>query len=91
MVLAPSGSATGAAMRDAQGRAADLARAGARGRALTALRPVGKVVLDADPALEFEARASGPEIASGASVRVVEVEAGRLLVERDPGDGAPRA
>jgi membrane-bound serine protease (ClpP class) len=89
MVLAPAGRATGAALRDAQGHSAELARVGSLGRALTALRPVGKVVLDGDAALEFEARASGPEIARGLRVRVVEVEGGRLLVEAEPERAAP--
>ncbi len=48
---------------------------------MTALRPVGKVALDADPNLEHEARSSGPEIASGARIIVVEARGGRLVVE----------
>ena len=48
---------------------------------MTALRPVGKVALDDGPGLDFEARAEGAEIAPGARVRVVEVQAsGRLVV-----------
>jgi membrane-bound serine protease (ClpP class) len=74
--------AEGAAMPEAGGSHARLARVGAGGRALTALRPVGKVVLVEDESMDFEARSSGPEIASGASVVVVEVTAsGRLVVE----------
>ena len=47
------------------------------------MRPVGKVVLDADPTLDFEARAEGAEIAAGTHVRVVEVQpSGRLVVAR---------
>ncbi len=89
MVLVPTGRATAAAMKEAQGRHAELARVGESGRALTALHPVGKVVLDADPSVEFEARASGPEISVGSRVRVVEVEGGRLLVEAESADRAP--
>jgi membrane-bound serine protease (ClpP class) len=58
------------------------ARVGAEGRALTALRPVGKVALDAAPDLEFEARSPGDVVAAGTVVRVLEVQkSGRLLVE----------
>ena len=65
--------------RDEGFRAAEV---GATGRALTALRPVGKVRLDAAPELEFEARSPGTVVEAGASVRVIEVRAsGRLLVE----------
>jgi membrane-bound serine protease (ClpP class) len=64
------------------------AQVGAAGRALTTLRPVGKVVLDAAPDLEFEARSPGGVVEAGSAVRVVEVRAsGRLLVEAS-GDGA---
>ena len=58
-----TGDAQGAAMPDATGRHAELARVGARGRALTALRPVGKVALVADESFDYEALSSGPEIA----------------------------
>lgn len=84
MVLAGGVDVAGAssgAMPEAHGTRAALARVGAAGRATTALRPVGKVVLDADPALDFEARAEGAEIAAGTRVRVVEVQpSGRLVV-----------
>jgi membrane-bound serine protease (ClpP class) len=81
MVLAGGGSMTSSAMPDARGARAGLARVGAPGKASTALRPVGKVVLDSDPTLDFEARAEGAEIAAGARVRVVEVQpSGRLIV-----------
>ena len=56
------------------------AEVGQRGRALTAMRPVGKVRLDTLPGVDFEARAEGAEIASGARVRVVEVHGGDRLV-----------
>ena len=81
MVLTAGPSASAAAMPDALGAHARVARSGAAGRALTALRPVGKVALDDGPGLDFEARAEGAEIAPGARVRVVEVQAsGRLVV-----------
>jgi len=59
---------------------------GAAGRAATALRPVGKVVLDGDPAREFEARSEGPVIASGARVEVVEQQLSGRLVVRELGE-----
>lgn len=61
---------------------------GARGTALTDLRPVGKVEIDDQPGLEFEARSLGPFLQSGARVRVVEVGVGRLVVERAGGEHA---
>lgn len=66
---------------EATGRHAQLAHVGAYGSAATALRPVGKVVLDAAGDLEYEARAAGLAIDAGARVRVVEVQGGRLVVE----------
>ena len=69
------------AMQEAEGEHAAIARTGSRGHALTALRPVGKVALDEDPSLDFEARSSGPSIDAGVAVRVVEVRSGRLVVE----------
>ena len=56
---------------------------GAVGRARSDLRPVGKVALDATGDAEWEARAAGTLIPRGSRVRVVEVEAGRLVVERE--------
>lgn len=53
---------------------------GARGTALTDLRPVGKVRLDLDPHAEFEARSDGVALDRGARVRVVDVSSGRLVV-----------
>ena len=74
-------------MPQASGAHARVARVGARGRALTDLRPVGKVVLAEDESIDFEARATGPGIDTGAPVVVVEVRgSGRLLVEAAPGD-----
>jgi len=61
--------------------APELAHIGAEGVARTALRPVGKVVLDRAPELELEARAAGGLVEGGARVRVVEVREGRLVVE----------
>jgi membrane-bound serine protease (ClpP class) len=61
---------------------------GARGIALTALRPVGKVRLDAEAKLEYEARAVGRLIERGEHVHVVEVNAGRLVVEAEEADEA---
>jgi membrane-bound serine protease (ClpP class) len=58
-----------------------LAHIGAVGVARTALRPVGKVVLDQAPELELEARAAGDLVDGGARVRVIEVREGRLVVE----------
>lgn len=79
-----TGTAQAAAMADAGGRHAELARVGSRGRALTALRPVGKVTLVADETLDYEALSSGPEIAPGTAVVVVEVQgSGRLVVEEE--------
>lgn len=77
LVLAPAGEHSAAAF----GAAPAAVQLGAFGRALTDLRPVGKVALDADPARELEARASGLAIDRGARVRVVEVSTGRLVVE----------
>ena len=87
MILGRGESAFAGAMPEsARARAAAV---GALGRALTALRPVGKVVLDGDTTLDFEARAEGPAIAQGARVRVVEIQqSGRLVVAPDP---EPRA
>ena len=79
LVLAPAGGARlGEALPDVS-RAATL---GAIGRAATDLRPVGKVVLDADPTVEYEARAEELALERGDRVRVVEQSAGRLVVTR---------
>jgi hypothetical protein len=53
--------------------------------ALTDLRPVGKVALEADREHEHEALAEGQSIARGARVRLIELRAGRLIVEEDRG------
>lgn len=85
MVLdTPTGPVSGAAVAEA----ADLENKrgrllGARGTALTDLRPVGKVRLDVDASAEFEARSDGAALDRGARVRVVDVSSGRLVVAAD--------
>ncbi len=82
--------AHGAAMPDSA-RAA-RAEVGAKGVALTDLRPVGKVVLAQQAEVEFEALAEGDEIPSGEQVRVVEVRSsGRLVVAREARETTERA
>jgi membrane-bound ClpP family serine protease len=76
------------ALPEASGAQASAARVGAKGSALTALRPVGKVQLDADSATEFEALAGGRLIERGERVRVIEVSAGHLVVEAEKEPGA---
>jgi membrane-bound serine protease (ClpP class) len=89
LVLVPGAAGVvGGAMPESGGRHAQLALVGALGRALSPLRPVGKVALDADPALEFEARSSGALIDAGARVRVVEFSSARLVVELAGDEGA---
>jgi membrane-bound serine protease (ClpP class) len=84
VLQAGGGAATSGAMPESGGAHGEVAHVGARGRALTALRPVGKVVLDADESIDFEARANGLPIELDSRVRVVEVARdGRLLVEVD--------
>lgn len=83
LVLAPGGSDFARGVPEASAPKMRFARVGARGRALTALRPVGKVVLDEIAREEWEARSSGPEIPAGEAVVVVELAAGRLIVERE--------
>jgi len=73
--------ARASAMPEAEGAHGAAARPGASGVALTDLRPVGKVALDGAGSLQHEARSSGPEIARGSRVVVVEAGAGRLVVE----------
>lgn len=78
LVLRPDGTAAASA---GAVEPESSARVGARGRAVTDLRPVGKVVLDDDPRTEFEARATGPALEPGTHVRVLEVHGTRLVVE----------
>ncbi|MEZ5980178.1 MAG: hypothetical protein R3F34_18470 [Planctomycetota bacterium] len=56
-------------------------RPGALGTAATALRPVGRVRLDAQPGTEFEASVDGGAVDAGERVRVVATRTGRLVVE----------
>ena len=82
LVLVPGEAGTvGGAVPESSGRHAQFARVGALGRALSPLRPVGKVALDEDPSLEYEARSAGALIDAGARVRVVEWSSARLVVE----------
>lgn len=82
MVLVPSTqvAAFAGAMPETQGAEVGAASIGALGTVVTALRPVGKVELDARPGYEWEARSDGPLLMRGERVRVVEVSAARLVV-----------
>ena len=72
---------TAGAMPEAAGAHARIAHVGALGHALTPLRPVGKVRLDGDASIDFEARADGAGVERGARVRVVETTgSGRIVV-----------
>jgi len=82
MVLAPKGGpATGAGVAESKTLEQKHALVGARGAAITDLRPVGRVVLDGEPDDDYEARTLGTALDSGARVRVVDVTSGRLVVE----------
>lgn len=84
LALGSGGRLPGESAPDAFGEAlpeSRLARVGALGEAVTDLRPVGKVRLDGDPRHELEARSAGAALDRGRRVRVVEVSAGRLVVE----------
>jgi membrane-bound serine protease (ClpP class) len=85
VVLVPEAAAAPGAFAGALPEAPELPGLGALGRALTDLRPVGKVAVDAQPGAEYEARSLGPFLAAGARVRVVEVGVGRLVVESAEG------
>jgi membrane-bound serine protease (ClpP class) len=78
VILAPE---TAGAFAGALPETSLLPAVGAIGRALTDLRPVGKVAFDARGGTEYEARSLGPFLVAGARVRVLEVEVGRLVVE----------
>jgi membrane-bound serine protease (ClpP class) len=78
VVLAPD---PASAFAEAVIESTALPAIGTVGVALTALRPVGKVAVDARPGVEFEARSLGPLIPAGTRVRVIEVGEGRLVVE----------
>lgn len=84
LVLTPPLAGFGGALPEADAQRAAPPAAGALGRALTDLRPVGKVALDSAPAHELEARAHGAALDRGMRVRVVEVSVGRLVVEPYP-------
>ncbi len=82
MVLAPvAGGHTGGAVSVQVELGESRPSLGATGVAVTDLRPVGKVALEAHGSREFEARASGAAIDRGAEIRVVAIAAGRLVVE----------
>jgi len=78
----------GGALPEMRDEHAAVARPGARGRALTDLRPVGKVRLDEAPDVEHEARSVEGVLDAGTPVRVLEVTSGRLVVEAVVGEGA---
>ena len=82
MAVAPTddGRAFGSAVGELTG-AERQPRSGDLGRALTDLRPVGKVVLDDFGGREFEASIPGSSLEAGARVRVVQQSTGRLVVE----------
>ena len=81
MILAPEGAAFAAATAGPSGGVQPVARVGRTGRAVTDLRPVGKMTIDGDDGREHEARSAGTAIERGARVRVVEVSFGRVVVE----------
>ncbi|HVS09853.1 MAG TPA: NfeD family protein, partial [Planctomycetota bacterium] len=78
---------TGGALPEARTVGEKRALIGSSGRALTPLRPVGKVELAALAGQELEARSGGEAIESGTRVRVVDVSSGRLVVEAEDGGG----
>jgi hypothetical protein len=55
---------------------------GDRGRAITDLRPVGKVSIAGGRVPDIEARAAGDALERGVEIVVVEAGAGRVVVER---------
>ena len=75
------GVALGEGSLEAVGAHRQRAHVGAYGTAICDLRPVGKVVLDSDAELEYEARATGGAIDAGQRVCVVQIQGGRLVVE----------
>ncbi len=88
LVLAPD---PGARLGEALPEARRAVSVGARGSALTDLRPVGKVALDGEPGVEYEARAEGPALERGERVRVIELGSGRLVVAPDESTPPPRS
>jgi len=81
MILQPDGAAFAAATAGPSGGVQPVARVGCTGRALTDLRPVGKVRIEGDETTEHEARSAGTAIERGTPVRVVDVGVGRVVVE----------
>lgn len=87
LAVAPTAGAGGTSGALPQAELERKVAAGARGRALTALRPVGKIRLDRFGVHEFEALSPGGSILPGKSVRVDEVQrSGRLVVSAVPDD-----
>lgn len=84
LILAPSPdvAAFGGAMPESMGDLQARAQVGGLGMVCSDLRPVGKVTLDATGDHEWEARSTGPLVPRGVRVRVTEVTAGRIVVER---------
>ncbi|QDU85458.1 hypothetical protein Pla163_25880 [Planctomycetes bacterium Pla163] len=71
---------------------ADALRPGALGTCATALRPVGRVLLDGHSRAEVEASVDGGSLDVGTRVRVVVVRTGRIVVEAvEPDDGGTGA
>ena len=81
-------SAFGSGVGELVGAEVAAARAGALGRAITALRPVGLVELDSVPGRRLEAQVDGDLLEEGQRIRVVEQRTGRLVVEAVP-EGVP--
>jgi membrane-bound serine protease (ClpP class) len=68
---------------------------GARARATTLMRPVGRVALEDGDGREYEATAPGHVLEPGTRLRVVGIDTGRLVVEpldppAPPADAGPR-
>ncbi len=92
MVLAGAGGVADAMPEARDESRLQHARPGALGTASTDLRPVGKVALDGDEEGTYhEARLEGGALARGGRVRVIEVIAGRLVVESVGAESAGEA
>ncbi len=91
LVLAPAGPAySGSAVSEPATVAEKRERlVGTLGVALTDLRPVGKVRLDALGEGDLEARVEGQALDRGTRVLVVDVSSGRLVVSAAPPEGRP--
>ena len=81
LVLAGGEPQTGAGVSEPVSLAGKRALVGARGRAVDRPATGGLVVLEGRGDERLEARSGGVAIDSGASVRVVEVQTGRFVVE----------